>query len=552
MMNTSHFFQTRWLALVPFVFLAACSGGSGGGCGGNCTVPAFHTPPVTISKVFTPSSIVPGGTSKLSITLANSTTGSSALSGVAISDALPTGITIAATPNATTTCTSGTVTATAGSGTVSLAGASLAAGASCTIGVNVTGVAAGSYTNTIPASALTSTQGATNTAPATATLTITAGPNVVLSKSFAPSTIPLSGTSTLTISVANTAVGAVPLTGLTLTDSLPASVVISSAPNAFTTCGAGTVSAVAGGTSVGLSGGSVAPGATCAIRVNVTGATAGSYLNTIPASALTSTQGATNTAPATATLTISAIVVSSCSQGAGSIALGAAAPFAILAGSTVTNVGNTLVTYAPGAVTSGVNDDLIGVWPGTAVTGFYPPGTDADGTGAIYAAGYNTNTAVPMAAQGALTTAYNAAAGVPATATVAGDLGGQTLAPGVYKSTSTLAIANGNLTLDGGGNPQSVFIFQVGSTLTTVLNGGAGGNVILQNNASACNIYWQIGSSATLGGATFYGNVLAYSSITINASTFTGRALAGGSALGTGAVSIPVAGGSLITNPGGQ
>lgn len=250
-----------------------------------------------------------------------------------------------------------------------------------------------------------------------------------------------------------------------------------------------------------------------------------------------------------------------CSQGASAIVLGPAlAPFAVLAGSTVTNVGDTLVTYAPGAVTGSTHDDLIGVWPGTAVTGFYPPGTDTDGTNAIYAAGYNTNTAVPLAAQGALTTAYNTAAGEPATDSVSGDLSQVsvgayptgTLPPGVYHATSTASIMAGNLTLDGLGNPDSVFIFQIGSSLTTTLNGSVGGNVILTNDASACNIYWQVGSSATLGGATFYGNVFAYSSITINATTFTGRALAGGSALGTGAVSIPVAGGSLITNPGGQ
>lgn len=242
-----------------------------------------------------------------------------------------------------------------------------------------------------------------------------------------------------------------------------------------------------------------------------------------------------------------------CSQGASAIPLGPAlAPFALLAGATITNVGNTLVTYAPGAVTNGVNDDLIGVWQGTAVTGFYPPGSDTDGTNAIYAAGYNPNTAIPQAAEGALTNAYNTAAGKAATATVAGDLGGLVLPPGVYKSTSSLAIGNGNLTLDGGGSQQSVFIFQIASTLTTTLNGSAGGNVLLRNGANACNIYWQVGSSATLGGAAFSGNVLAYSSITINASTFNGRALAGGPSLGTGTISIPVAGGSLITNPGGQ
>ncbi len=255
----------------------------------------------------------------------------------------------------------------------------------------------------------------------------------------------------------------------------------------------------------------------------------------------------------TPTPTIAPLVA--CSQGVGgnNIVLGPAlAPFAVLAGSTITNVGNTLVTFGPGAVTGSTNDDLMGVSPGSAVTGFYPPGTDTDGPNAIYAAGFNTNTAVPLAAQNALTTAYNAAAGKPATNTVAGDLGGLVLPAGVYKSTSTLAIASGNLTLDGGGNPQSVFIFQIASALTTVLNGSAGGNVILQNGASACNIYWQVGSSATLGGATFSGNVLAFSSITINATTFNGRALAGGASLGTGAVSIPVIGGSRITNPGGS
>ena len=249
----------------------------------------------------------------------------------------------------------------------------------------------------------------------------------------------------------------------------------------------------------------------------------------------------------------------SCSQGAGSIALGPAlAPFAILAGATVTNTGNTIVTYAAGAVTGSLNDDLIGVSPGTAVFGFYPPGTDTDGPSAIYAtgAGYTNAPAVPLAAQNALTTAFNTAAGRAATTVF---LGGQdlsqasvpghptgTLPPGVYKSASSMGIMAGNLTLDGGGNPQSVFVFQAGSTLTTTLNGGAGGNIILIGGATACNIYWQVGSAAVLGGATFFGNILAQSSVTLTSSTqFTGRALAR-----TGAVTISVA--TLVTNPGGN
>jgi hypothetical protein len=249
----------------------------------------------------------------------------------------------------------------------------------------------------------------------------------------------------------------------------------------------------------------------------------------------------------------------SCSQGGpATIALGPAlAPFALLAGSTVTNVGNTFVTNAAGATTAGINDDLIGVSPGTAVTGFYPPGTDRDGSNAIYAAGYNTDRTTPGNAQGALVSAYNTAAGRPASATFAGgtDLSSAsvpgfptgTLPPGVYKSPTTFAIAGGNLTLDGGGNAQSVFIFQMGTGLTTTANGSNSGNVVLQNGASPCNIYWQVGSSATLGGATFFGNVLAGQSVTINAMTFTGRALAQ-----SAAVSIPLSGGSLVTNPGGN
>jgi hypothetical protein len=245
-----------------------------------------------------------------------------------------------------------------------------------------------------------------------------------------------------------------------------------------------------------------------------------------------------------------------CNQGAGSIALGPAlSPFAVLAGTTVTNTGNTIVTYASGAVTGSFNDDLVGVWPGTAVVGFYPPGTVSDGMNAIYATGFNNTPAVPMAAQGALTAAYNTVAGVASTTVFPGgqDLSQAmvpghptgTLPPGVYKSASTMGILAGNLTLDGGGNPQSVFIFQSGSALTTTLNGGAGGNVVLIGGASACNIYWQVGSSAVLGGASFYGNVLALASVTLTSSTqFTGRALAR-----SGAVTISTA--SLVTDPGG-
>jgi len=218
--------------------------------------------------------------------------------------------------------------------------------------------------------------------------------------------------------------------------------------------------------------------------------------------------------------------------------LGTAANFAILAKSTITNV-----PTSPTAINGNLG------LTGTSVTGFTfstPPGLGVV-TGVTHIADGTATTA-----QTDLANALVAAAGATPTRDLTGtDLGGLTLPPGVYHFSSTAALT-GILTLDGQGDTNPTFIFQIGSTLTTTLNGGTSGNVLLTGGASPCNIYWQVVSSSTLGGETFYGNVLAYSSITINATTFTGRALAGGPSLGTGAVSIPVAGGSLITNPGGQ
>ena len=185
-------------------------------------------------------------------------------------------------------------------------------------------------------------------------------------------------------------------------------------------------------------------------------------------------------------------------------ALGAAGGFVVLAGSTVTSTGATALT-----------GDL-GVSPGSAVTGF-PPGIL---TGTKHAA--NPTSAAAMAA---LTIAYNDAAGrTLAPVTVAGNLGGQTLPPGLYKSTSSLAISSGNLTLDAQGDANAVFIFQIASTLTTT----SGRAVILSGGAKAANVFWQVGSSATLGTTSaFKGTIMANQSITLNTgATLEGRALA--------------------------
>ena len=203
------------------------------------------------------------------------------------------------------------------------------------------------------------------------------------------------------------------------------------------------------------------------------------------------------------------------------VALGAASTFEILAASTATNTGLTTV-----------NGDL-GLSPGTAVTGF-PPGIV---NGTIYAG-------VPAAAlaQLDLTTAYNDAAGRTVGAILLADaenLGGLTLAPGLYKSNSSLAISSGDLTLDAKGDVNAVWIFQMGSTLTTT----AGRKIILANGAKAANIFWQVGSSATLGtGSVFEGNILALASITVTTgATVDGHLFArtGAVTLDTDVVSIP-------------
>jgi hypothetical protein len=148
------------------------------------------------------------------------------------------------------------------------------------------------------------------------------------------------------------------------------------------------------------------------------------------------------------------------------------------------------------------------------VTGF-PPGL-ASGT-------IDIADSAAAQAQAALTAGYLDAAGRSGSTSVAGDLAGRTFTAGVYKSTSSLE-NSGDVTLDAQGNPSAVFIFQIASTLTT----GSGSHVILANGASACNIFWQVGSSATLGtNSIFKGNILALTSISITTGVnLEGRALA--------------------------
>ncbi len=206
--------------------------------------------------------------------------------------------------------------------------------------------------------------------------------------------------------------------------------------------------------------------------------------------------------------------------------LGQAGNFAVLAGSAITNTGPSII----------VGD--VGIWPGSAITGF-PPGII---TGTIHA-----TDAVAQQAQSDLTTAYNNLAGQACNAVMTGtDLGGLTLTPGVYCFASSAQLT-GILTLDAQGNPNAVFIFQMGSTLTTASNA----SVQVINGGFNCNVFWQVGSSATLGtGTAFVGNILAFSSISANTgASVVGRMLAsnGASTMDTNSVSVCTAACNAIT-----
>jgi len=200
------------------------------------------------------------------------------------------------------------------------------------------------------------------------------------------------------------------------------------------------------------------------------------------------------------------------------VGLGTAKSFAVLAGQTVTNTGPSIIS-----------GDL-GVSPGTAVTGF-PPGLVNNGT--IHAAD-----ATAKQAQADLTTAFSDAAGRPSTASAGTDLGGKTFVAGVYTTASGLGLT-GTVTLDAQNNPDSVFIFQVGSTLITASNS----TVMLINGASSCNVFFEVGSSATLGtNTTFVGSILAQTSASVQTgTTVNGRVLAR-----TGQVSLDT---NTITRP---
>lgn len=270
---------------------------------------------IVTNAMSVPSLTSPGQFSVLTVTITNN--GSVDLSNLNLTDyftvdglvgGAQTGMIVAITPNALTTCTNGFVAATANGTSLGLSGATLPAGGSCTFSVNVTLNTTGTVQNTIPVGAIANDQGVSNTLPTQTSLSV--GSNLGITKVFTPAVIRPNEISRLRIQLINPS--ASPAASLKVTDTLPAGVVLAAEPNAYTTCSAATITAVGGGTSVGLSGGSLAGASagastSCYVEVDVTSAAAGAYDNIIAAGDLTGTVGGTpasNSGPATATLEV--------------------------------------------------------------------------------------------------------------------------------------------------------------------------------------------------------------------------------------------------------
>src|SRR5262249_3423979 len=251
--------------------VTSTNGGTGNTASANLTV---GTPP-SITKAFGAASILVGASTSLTFNITNPNT-TLALTGMAFTDNLPAGL-VVATPSGLSNACGGTVTATAGSGSISLSGGTLAASASCTISLNVTGAQAGVQNNTTgPISSTESGAGATSN---TASITVIGPPNIA--KAFGAASINLNATTTMTFTITNPN-ATVTLTGLAFGDTLPGGLVVAT-PNGLTgSCGAGTITTgtVSGFSVVNLSGGTIAAGGSCTFAVNVVGQTGGHKVNT--------------------------------------------------------------------------------------------------------------------------------------------------------------------------------------------------------------------------------------------------------------------------------
>ena len=416
-------------------------------------------PGAGVGKSFSPIVIAPGGTSTLTLALYNSNVFD--MTGVAVSDTLPAGVTVAASPNTSTTCGPGSVTATSGGSTVSLSGGTMTAGGVCFVQVDVTASALGSYTNTIGAGAISDNEGITNPNSDSAILLVRNSPTIA--KSFNPSAIGQGGSSLLTITLSNS--NAVVLTGAAFTDSFPSGMTTTAAPGGATNCAGGTVTALANSTSISLAGGSIPASGSCMVTVNVKAAVAGDYVDTIPVAALTTSNGGSNAAGTTATLTVIAPPTVAKAFAPTSIATGAPSLLTI----TLTNPNSLALTGAAltDALPFGVNNTATPS-PATTcggVTSAAPNGTTISLSGGT------------IPASGSCTVSAQVTAALPGTYTNTlnpGDLTTTNGGSNTNTATANLTAANATAAAAKAFNPNPIFAGASSLLTVTLMNPNPG------------------------------------------------------------------------------
>lgn len=318
------------------------------------TAPATAAPP-TVNKAFGPAIVLAGAVSTLTITLDNPDAAVADLT-APLTDPLPSGVTVSG--NASNTC-GGTLTANAGASSVVLTGGTIPANGSCTITVDVTAAGSGSYFNTLPAGALQTGNG-NNTAPAVATLTVNALPVVAptLSKAFSPTTITTNAVSTLTITLNNPDVNAAAKLTAPFTDSFPSGIQVSG--DAITTCG-GTLTAVAGSSSVTLTGGSIPAESSCTVKVNVLGTCAAGNASTVPLAKVSAAKvGISPVSPAWVSANqctlVNTLPAGALQTGNGSNPAPASAT--LIVNATQANAPELLNNFVPSSINAGANSTL--------------------------------------------------------------------------------------------------------------------------------------------------------------------------------------------------
>jgi serine protease len=261
------------------------------------TAVAINPRAPTITEAFAPTTVGPTVTSMLTVTLNN--TNGFALTQSDFIETLPSSLSVSGTGS--TTCTGATASLQAAGSSVALTGAIIPANGSCTVTLPVSSSTGGTYTNTIPANALTTGPAGGNTATATASVTVTAPVAPTISVAFAPSSVSTNSQSTLTITLSNS--NAYALTKAALTDTLPSGVTVATSSTPANTCNG---SLTAGSGTETLASATIPASGSCTITLSVSSSATGTYTDTIGASSLTTAQNASNTAGASGTLTVTA------------------------------------------------------------------------------------------------------------------------------------------------------------------------------------------------------------------------------------------------------